>query len=80
MLLVTAASPFQQNIYPGWRFFNCLGALPLGGPELLRFCKVLGSFAKFFLPGLDCAPRFVVELVDIHAHVIALIAACAWRS
>jgi hypothetical protein len=33
----------------------------------LRFGEIFRRVAKLFLAGLDCAPRFVVQLVDTRA-------------
>ena len=51
---IPASSPFQQSVNPRWRHPNCFRARPLGS-------------AKRFLAGLDCAPRFVVQLVHTRA-------------
>ena len=59
----------RRRYEPGasWRHPNCFRALPLGSAELLRFGEIFRRVAKLFLAGLDCAPRFVVPLVDTRA-------------
>jgi hypothetical protein len=41
--------------------------VPLGSAELLRFGEIFRRVAKLFLAGLDCAPRFGVQIVDTRA-------------
>jgi hypothetical protein len=62
-----ASSPFQQSVNPRWLHHNCFRALPLGSAELLRFGEIFRRVAKLFLAGLDCPPRFAVQLVDTRA-------------
>ena len=44
-----------------------LRALHPGSAELLRLGEIFRRVAKLFLAGLDCAPRFVLQLVDTRA-------------
>jgi hypothetical protein len=67
---IPASSPFQQSVNPRWRHPNCFRALPLGSAELLRFGEIFRRVAKLFLAGLDCAPRFVVQLGGTRASFL----------
>jgi hypothetical protein len=44
--------------------------ISLSPAELLRFGEVFRRVAKLFLAGLDCAPHFVVQLVDTRAAAL----------
>jgi hypothetical protein len=67
---ISIVAPLQQRVDPTLRSTDRLSGLSLGRAEVCRLGEKFGGVTKLDLAGRDCAPRFVVKLIEARAHVL----------